>query len=189
MRTMNSKLRGLFLNTSKAKCSIYESGKMCYEALTHSEDYSLNYIEISETTTNISADYDFYIFNYHKFTMGWLNTKLLKKLKGFKATLVLEVEPNNPFIYCSKNDFDAYLVLDPSLQTIETNVYIFPRPLELKKYKSTYADKKIPEIGTFGFATHGKGFDKVIKAVNEEFEEAIIKINIPIGDYVPNDYF
>lgn len=188
MAPTNIKLKGLFLNSSKTNCSIYESGKMSYNCLVLSTIYSLDYQEVDESSRDIRGDYDFYIFNYHITTMGWLNTKLIREIRGFKVTIVLEVAPNNPFIYCAKEDFDAYIVLDPTLQTATANVYSFPRPLEVLNHKSAYSEKEIPEIGSFGFATQGKGFDKVIDAVNREFDKAIIRINIPRGDYVPIEW-
>ena len=91
---MSKKLRGLFLNTEKAICSIYESGKMCYECLIQSEYYSMDYIEISSKNREISLDYDFYIFNYHWIQMSWLDTKSIRQLPGFKVTIVLEMSQN-----------------------------------------------------------------------------------------------
>jgi len=183
---VETKLSGLFLNTPRANCSIHESGKMCYDCLVLSKLYNIDYKEIDENNRSISLDYDFYIFNYHEVTMAWLDTKFVKKLPGLKATIVLEVLPNNPFVRCPKGHFDAYIVLDPTLQVMDANVFSFPRPLEAANPKLEYIKKEIPEIGTFGFATKGKGFDKVIDAVNKEFDRAVIKINIPKCEHVPD---
>lgn len=185
----HARLKGLFINTAKANCSIHESGKMCFDCLSLSEKYELDYQEVDAEAREISLNYDFYIFNYHQDTMGWLDTKFVKQLPGFKATIVLEVLPNNPFVMCPKDDFDAYLVLDPTLTAINHNVFPFPRPLEHINHQHVYTKKSIPIIGSFGFATAGKGFDLVINAVNKEFEEAIVKINIPAGDYVSKETF
>lgn len=178
-----NKLKGLFLNTWKAQCSIYESGKMAYNALLLSERYSLDYIEINENSREIPTNYDFFIFNYHKITMGWLDTKCVKKLPGLKATIVLEVLPNDPFVMCPKDDFDAYIVLDPTVDVPDKRVYPFPRPLDRVPEIEPRIESEIPVIGTFGFATEGKGFDRVVEAVSKEFERAIVKINIPVGTY------
>jgi len=187
---MTTQLRGLFLNTEKAVCSIYESGKMAYECLILSKMYQLDYQELSKTNRNISNEYDFYIFNYHWVTMGWLDTKFIKQLPGFKATIVLEVSPNDPFACVSKDDFDAYLVLDPTCMHVQHNVYAFPRPLDIPHHSIVpHQAKKIPIIGTFGLSSGDKGFDEVIKAVNEEFDEALIRINIPKSDHYPPKSF
>lgn len=177
---MSKKLRGLFLNTEKAICSIYESGKMSYDCLIQSENYSLDYVELSAENREISIGYDFYIFNYHCTQMRWLDTKRLKELPGFKATIVLEVSQNNPFHCVSKDDFDAYLVLDPTCKYFLKNVYTFPRPLEVASNPiAAYKDCGVPVIGTFGLSFSDKGFDEVVKAVNEEFEAATVRINVP----------
>ena len=175
--------KGLFLNTKKASCSIYESGMMTYNALRLSGRYRLDYLEIDENYREISNQYSFYIFNYHHSTMGWLNTKSVRKLPGLKLTWVLEVDPNDPFVLCPKDSFDVYCVLDPSMKIDNKRVYVFPRPLEIIEDIAPYQETAIPTIGTFGFATPGKGFELVVDAVNREFEQAIIKINIPPGAY------
>ncbi len=177
---MGKRLHGLFLNTKKEICSIYESGKMCFDCLAQSTNYTLDYIEIYAENREISLDYDFYLFNYHFDKMGWLDTKLIKKIPGFKATIVLEMSQNSPFDCVSPDDFDAYLVLDPTCKHFMKNVYAFSRPLEVAATViEPYVITAIPTIGTFGLSFSDKGFDDVVKAVNEEFDAAIIKINVP----------
>jgi glycosyltransferase involved in cell wall biosynthesis len=187
MNNNSNQLKGLFLNTKKASCSIYESGLMIYKALILSELYHLDYIEIDQDSCEVSNQYNFYIFNYHHTAMGWLDTHKLKgKLLGLKVTLVLEVSPNDPFVLCPKTDFDVYCTLDPTININDKRVYAFPRPLETFENIISYQESEIPVIGTFGFATAGKGFELVVEAVNCEFEEAIIKINIPPAFYADN---
>jgi hypothetical protein len=182
---MNRKPRGLFLNTENAICSIFESGKMCYDCLVQSKNYSLDYVELSEQNRTIATNYDFYIFNYHFTRMSWLDTRFIKNLPGFKATIVLEMSQNSPFDCVSPDDFDAYIVLDPTCKHFKKNVYAFSRPLDIAlNATNVYQSSDIPVIGTFGLSFSDKGFDEVIKAVNEEFEDAIIKINVPKSDNV-----
>ena len=183
--TANKKPKGLFLNSVTANCSIHESGKMMFAALVLSDKYEIDYLEIDENQRNIPSNYDFYAFNYHHMTMSWLETKSLKKLPGVKITFVLEVLPNDPFVLCPDKDFDAYCPLDPTINIPDKRVYAFPRPLENFDVTlvSSYQETEIPTIGSFGFATIGKGFELVVDAVNKEFERAIIKINIPSATY------
>jgi hypothetical protein len=178
--------KGLFINNRKAKDSIYESGYMVYKCLLLFDKCVLDYIEVDNINREIPLGYDFYFFNYHPVTMGWLETKDLKKELGFTITIVLEVSPNDPFIMCPSKDFDAYCVLDPTVKVKNKKVYPFPRPLEEINFQMPIPNNSIPVIGSFGFATKGKGFQHVVEAVNKEFDKAIIKINIPYGDFVPN---
>ncbi len=185
---MPSQPRGLFINTAKANCSIYESGRMMYTCLLLSDKYKLDYVEIDENDRNISDKYDFYVFNYHYFTMQWLDTTILSQLPGVVITFVLEMLPNNPFIMCPSEDFDAYCVLDPTMNVADKRVYSFPRPLEVPHNLMPYHEGMIPVIGSFGLTTTDKGFELIIDAVNHEFDEAIIRINIPHGTYITTDF-
>lgn len=182
---MNAKkLSGLFINCVEAQDSIFESGKMVYQCLVNSAGYSLDYAEITRENVTIPTKYDFYFFNYHNITMSWLDpTSIKKSLPGVKITMVLEISPNDPFVYCSPEDFDAYCVLDPTLNIKQSNVYAFPRPLEIFGENPVYEEKEVPVIGSFGFATPGKGFEHVIDAVNREFDRAVVRINIPYATY------
>lgn len=179
-------MNGLFLNNKKAKDSIFESGQMVYQCLSLSNRFTLDYIEVDIDNRSIPGGYDFYFFNYHPVTMNWLDTSALRKQLGFCITMVLEVAPNDPFVYCSSTDFDAYCVLDPTVKSKSKKVFAFPRPLEKIDFALPVVENEIPVIGSFGFATKGKGFQHVVEAVNKEFERAVIKINIPYGDFVPD---
>lgn len=178
-------LKGLFINNKKAKDSIHESGYMVYECLKLSQKYELDYIEIDEQNRNIHTGYDFYFFNYHPVTMKWLNTKKLKKHLSTVITMILEVLPGDAFVMCPEKDFNIYCALDPTIPS-KKNLYAFPRPLEKVNTILPEVNNEIPVIGTFGFATRGKGFEHVVEAVNKEFDKAIIRINIPFGDFVPD---
>lgn len=176
-------MKGLFLNSPKAQCSIHESGKMIYAALSLSEKHEIKYLEIDDRHHSFHDRYDFLAFNYHPTTMGWLNTAKLNRLPGTKLTFVLEVLPNNPFVMCPDKDFDVYCAIDPTMQGTDDRVLAFPRPLE-RHPCILHEEPEILTIGTFGFATPGKGFDLVVDAVNKEFDRAIVRINIPHGSYI-----
>ena len=182
-------IRGLFLNCIKAQDSIYESGRMVFQCLQDSERYSLDYFEITGDTLEIPGGYDLYLFNYHIVTMSWLDTSTLRKLfSGITMTIVLEVSPNDPFVFCSPEDFDAYIVLDPTLDITQQTAFTFPRPLESFDALTAYEEKEVPWIGSFGFATAGKGFDHLIDAVNKEFDSAVVRINIPFASYTDESH-
>jgi hypothetical protein len=174
-------MRGLFLNVHKAECSIYESGLMIYNNLKNSEYYKLDYTEQLHDGMCLHP-YDFYIFNYHFRDMGWLDTKV--KLPGLKIAMVLEMEPDNPFVMMP-DDFDIYCVLDPTFnpKCKDERIYAMPRALESSEVPP-YVENKIPQIGTFGFLTRGKGYDKVVEAVGKEFKQASVRINIPFGTHI-----
>lgn len=175
--------RGLFLNTQAANCSIHESGNMAYKSLVLSQKCQIDYLEIGVDAREIPIGYDFYIFNYHYAVMRWLDTKCLRALPGLKLTLLLETFTNDPFVLCPPDHFDAYLAIDPTMNVADKRVYAMPRPLEVTEGVSSYRNSDIPIIGSFGFATPGKGFELVVDAVTKEFDQAIVKINLASGTY------
>ena len=182
---MNEKLKGLFINCPIAQDSIFESGKMAYDCLAGSTLFSLDYVEISRENRAVSSGYDFYLFNYHFATMDWLDVKSVKELlPGLRMTIVLEISPNDPFVHCPSDAFDAYVVLDPTLKGDERKTFAFPRPLEVFGGDEIYQPEETPVIGSFGLATPGKGFETIIEAVNREFDRAIVKMNLPYATYV-----
>ncbi|MFN8391586.1 MAG: hypothetical protein U0136_14955 [Bdellovibrionota bacterium] len=185
----SSKPRGVFLNQPRAQCSIFESGMMVYHALLNSGAYDLAYFELDPSTAHAIPNADFYVFNYHHATMAWIDTKSLRHLPGIKITVVLEMSPGNPFVYVSPDDFDAYIVLDPTMSIPNSKVYAFPRPLDPPIAVPAYREREVPLIGTFGFSTPGKGFELVVDAVNREFDRAIVRINIPAGTFADDHAF
>ncbi|MEJ7610364.1 MAG: hypothetical protein WKF88_04205 [Ferruginibacter sp.] len=178
-------LKGLFINNRKAKDSIHESGYMVYQCLKLSDHYSLDYIEVDINNRDIRLGYDFYFFNYHDVTLSWLNTGPLKKDLGCAITMILEILPGDAFVRMPGKGFHIYCALDPTIRS-KGKLYAFPRPLEKMDFEIPSAKNEIPVIGTFGFATKGKGFEHVVEAVNKEFDRAIVRINIPYGDFVPD---
>jgi hypothetical protein len=181
---LSRKPRGLFLNPEKAQCSIHESGAMAWECVRGNPAYHMDYLELSANSPQIPWGYDFYLFNYHHVTMGWLDLALVQYLPGLTATLVLETLPGNPYPLCPAGMFDAYCALDPTMEIDDKKVYAFPRPLEAGVAANQETPKiAIPVIGTFGFPTPGKGFELVVDAVNREFDRAIVRINIPAPSY------
>lgn len=159
-----------------------------YESLVLSERYEIDYLEVDENNRNIEDNYDFYAFNYHYLTMGWLDTGCVRRLPGLKVTFVLEIAPNDPFVLCPSEDFDAYCALDPTMKVSDKRVYAFPRPLEVPTKMTLYKEPPEPVIGTFGFATPGKGFELVVDAINKEFDRAVVRINIPMGTYAEDAF-
>lgn len=158
---------------------------MAYQCMKLSKKFELDYIEVDAANRKIKTEYDFYFFNYHDVTMSWLDTSQLKKKLGCVITMILEVLPGDAFVRCPENDFSYYCALDPTIIS-KGNLYSFPRPLEKFTQNLVGVKNEIPIIGSFGFATKGKGFEHVVEAVNKEFDKAVVRINIPFGDFVPD---
>ena len=174
-------MKGLFINSKKHRCSIYESGKMIFDCLLKSKRCLFDYVEVDELQPNIKTGYDIYLFNYHHGTMAWFDVQRLKNALGFVMSTVLEVLPGDPFPRTRQEDFDIFLVIDPTIESNGTDIFSFPRPLEVSS--TPPPPPQIPTIGSFGFPSLEKGFFEVVRATVKEFEKAVVKINLPIGDF------
>lgn len=189
--------RFLFINTRPASCSIYKSGQQLYQALLGGVNWQLDYAEISDLDLpslhagrvvrngELQPDYDLYLFNYHDITMRGLEgvrSEEFHKLPGQVYTMVLEMEPNNPLSRVFSDDFDGYLVMDPTMNFDHDRFHAFPRPIATAAVPA-YVDTDVPVFGSFGFATQDKYFERVVEAVAREYAEARVRINIPRATY------
>lgn len=194
--------RGVFINTAKENCSIHESGRMVYNCINESDQYTLDYFSIGTFDASVLAsegrielidrshvsalkpyaDYDFWVFNWHFITMApHLSLESIASLPGLKFSIILELEPGNPLKLIPSDVFDGYIALDPTINSVG-KIFSFPRPLEGDP-RPARSPREIPVIGSFGFGTPGKGFELLVEAVNREFDKAIVRINIPKGAY------
>ena len=179
--SINNIKSGIFYNSKKALCSIYESGLMVYNSLKQSTLYTLDYTEDQDFLFN----YDFAIVNEHCTVNNWVTYNMIAQFDKHVFCVVTEVSFEYPFISKSPSYYTAYIVLDISIED-NTNIYSFGRPLE-DYITPEYKEKNIPIIGSFGFATEGKKWEKIVEEVQNEFDEALIRINIPYATHVPDN--
>jgi hypothetical protein len=178
------KMRGVFYNSKQSLCSIWESGKMCYNALKLSKNYTLEYSE--EECLDMSCD--FAIFNQHFTVNNWMNEDIIRKFSKPTFCIVTEVSFSQNPISRSPDYFSHYIVLDPTINETK-NIHAFCRPLEdfdLSNTDKTLIDYDIPQIFSFGFATYGKEWHKIVELVQNDYDKAFIHFNIPQGTHVPD---
>lgn len=162
----------LFINHRVEACGVYQYGKRLGDILIKSEDIKFIYLEISSLEEyNVACQfytYDAIIYNFHTLTLPWVHRNTLQKIK-----------PNICINHESYHDcFDFCINIGP----IDENG--IPRPLLARPLLPTLSiqnvtvENPIPIIGSFGFGFNNKGFDRIIKYVNEQYDEAIIRLNI-----------
>lgn len=180
---------GIFLNSKKSNCSIYESGIMCYNIMKKS-DYKLDYSEEQNISITHLSKYDFIIVNHHYIVNSWITDDILLRYNGISFCIVTEVMYMNR---CPINKkvtplcFDFYIILDPSIKDKKI-FYGFPRPIELISNMCQYIDKGYPIIGSFGFATQGKEWREIVNIVQNEYDNALIRFNIPYATHCGESY-
>jgi FkbM family methyltransferase len=182
-----SKKRGLFLNSTKGICSIHEVGLQCYDILSQSNDYQLEY---SEEKGHVGGGqyYDFVVFNYHFVTNNWVTKDYLAKIAKTSFAIVTEIGLKEDIVldtHSAPRIFDYYIALDPSIQERQ-GVLAFPRPLDLMPRVSNCLKGGEVIVGSFGLATFGKHWELIVEEVNKEFDIAKIRFNIPFATFVPD---
>jgi SAM-dependent methyltransferase len=160
-----NKMKILFINHDIHECGIYQYGKRLASILLNNKDIIYEYKEINSSNEyNVLCfnEYNAIIYNYHVATLPWLNNNNIQK-----------IIPN----ICIYHESDCTVTFDFKMDINATSVMnSIYRPLfnQIKNGKVS----EIPIIGSFGFGFNNKGFDKIIKYVNEQYDEAIIKLNI-----------
>ncbi len=188
-------MKGLYVNHRKQQCGVYEFGKEIGDLLLSSKKFKFHYCEC-DSLAGLKTVYsricpDIIIYNYHPSTMAWVNIKgrwnapLTCQLPAIHVGTIHEVyqqaadEANDKI-------FDFHIAPDPTLFLKNPLVYktgrLLPNEVKLVETKNT-----LTTIGSFGFATQGKGFQKIITLVQDEYDEAIIKLNIAFARFGDND--
>lgn len=187
--------RVLYVNHKPQQCGVYEYGKEIGNLLIESKKFKAYYCEC-DSLDDLSTHYkkikpEVIIYNYHPTTMPWvINTKkfavpILYRFQAVQVGTIHEVyqqvadEANNMV-------FDFHVAPDPTLILKNPLVYKTGRLLPAKAREVTNIND-IPVIGSFGFATGGKGFEKIISMVQNEFDHAVIKLNIPFAKFGDTD--
>lgn len=174
--------RGIFYNSKKSACSIWESGKMCYDALKNSEKYILNYSE----DQSLDYSYDFAIFNQHYIVNKWMTKEIVNKFNKPVFCIVTEVSFGSNPIEFSQDFFNHYIVLDPTINETDI-IHAFGRPIEdfdLSNINENDINYDIPNIFSFGFPTPGKEWHKIIELVQNDYDNANIHFHIPMADQI-----
>jgi len=185
----------VYVNHRAQQCGVYEFGREIGTLLETSAKYNIKYVECDSY-----KEFDQYykalkpqvvIFNYHAATMPWvwdsrkLSPPKISRLKAVLIGVIHEVFQQEADK--ANNDlFDFHIAPDPTLLLKNTIVYKTGRLLPRKPVEHE-VQNPLPVIGSFGFATPNKGFENIIKAVEREFDEAIIKLNIPFARFGDRD--
>ncbi|MBF0543679.1 MAG: hypothetical protein HQM08_04565 [Candidatus Riflebacteria bacterium] len=204
---MNKKI--LFISHRKSRCGVYEFGKSITDVLQESKRYEFIRVECSSLTDLRSAIREHFpaaiVYNYIRSVMPWLGQRILPMFYRnniasipipqigiiHEVTQVVADSATNyrntflPFgrTILNKSLFDFYIAPDPTL--LLKNPYVYKTGRLIPEYKNNFPHPSgTPVIGSFGFAAPNKGFENIVKLVQNEFDEAIIRLNIPSSDFV-----
>lgn len=182
----------LYINHKENQCGVYQYGRSIGNALAGSEKYNFIYCELrnlKELQDQIKMHHPAcVIFNYHPATVPWIDKKTKYHVKAPFVGTIHEVTQQ----LADKADdhlFDYHIAPDPTL--LLRNPIVYKTGRLINKYAG--GEKKLTEIntddiiGSFGFGTAGKGFEKIIEQTQNEYDEATIRLNIPFAEFGDKD--
>jgi Methyltransferase domain len=201
----------LFVSHSKQKCGVYQFGKNVFDVIKHTSKYNIQWAECDTLTAFYDSmerySPDAIIYNFHPATMPWLTTKLaprvyksnISHLNVMQIGIIHEITQaisdgatnyRNPILFHKPNKhvnklFDFYISADPTL--LLQNPYVYKTGRLIPEYHNKFSLPEIPTIGSYGFGTPNKGFENIVEKVQDEFDSAIIRLNIPFADFGDNE--
>ena len=183
--TVTNKASVLFVNYAVENCGVHQYGKNLFNAISKSLKYQFHYIAVSglsEIDGHVSKfKCDAIIYNYHPQTLPFINPHMTRRFRQVNIAIMHEMTQLEADTMPNKF-FQYYVMGDPTLE--ENNPFVFKTGRLILPYKN---EKRVPDIvtiGTFGFSVGSKGYQRLIDVVQEEFDEAIIRIHVPSNGIV-----
>lgn len=173
----------LFLNSVNKICGVYQYGKRVYDIIRLDSVITYVYHEISNhhdyvKVLKMHPECATIIYNYHSVTMHWLNPDTISK--NHKNIGIVHESSKEAFdiVYDIDPEGKTYPLPRPLFENIEEIVKSYAVSEEFKKFLDIH-DEDTPIFGSFGFGFDFKGYPKMAKLINDQYEKAIIKIVMP----------
>ena len=177
-------LTGLLVSHRGAHCGVYQFGRRLCAMLASAPDIVWQYAECATFDDFAAAERelrpDVVLLNFHPDTLTWAIDASFECCDGVVFAVFHEahqaaadrIKPN-PFRYL--------ICPDPTL--LPRNPIVLPVPRFIPEPIMVPGPAPATfTVGSFGFATPGKGFERICELANKEFETARIRINIPFHD-------
>ena len=182
----------LYINHKENQCGVYQYGKSIGNALSGSGKYNFIYCELGdlkELKDQIKKHEPVcVIFNYHPATVPWIDKNTKYHVKAPFVGTIHEVTQQLAD-KADDNLFDYHIAPDPTL--LLRNPIVFKTGRLINKYlggeNETAKSNTDTIVGSFGFGTAGKGFEKIIEQTQKEYDEATIRLNIPFAEFGDKD--
>jgi hypothetical protein len=201
----------LFVSHKKAQCGVYEFGKSITDVLEQSRNYQFIRVEcssIDDLQHAISVNKPkAIIYNYYPSVLPWIVTEIAPKF--WKSNIASIDIPQIGVIHeitqqvadtatnykkkifpsrvskLSNQLFDYYISPDPTL--LLRNPIVYKTGRLIPSYKNSFPTPTKPVVGSFGFATPQKGFERIVDLVQREYDEALIRLNIPSAEFADDE--
>lgn len=175
----------LYVNSKEPNCGVYQFGRAISGALSKSAKFQFACAEV-DSLDGLAKAVDAsrpeaIIYNYHPATTAWLKKRPTIRFNGPSIGTIHEITQT---VADSATDelFDFHVAPDPTL--LLKNPIVFKTGRLLPSYRNGFPKPERPVVGTWGFGYAGKGFEHVVRAVQQEFDEATIRLHVPISPFM-----
>jgi len=178
----------VFFSHRERQCGVHQFGKQIFAAISRSSQFNFIYCEVAHPSDVRDAvlQYDpaAVLINFHPATIGWIAGWPLWSLQVPTIGIMHEMTA----ALAERTDdtlFDYYIYHDPSAKLRNPRFFTAGRLIG-EAVESAPAPSRVT-IGSFGFATAGKGFEAVAARAHAEFDDCLIRFNIPSSDFSDKD--
>lgn len=169
----------LFINHPQKECGVHNYGVNVSNILKMGTSYSFIYLECSQAPEVLAVVQQYspshIVYNYHPSTLGWIRAMVPNIASRGIKQLAINHEPTLEL----PPGLTASISQDPSFVEHD-NCYKTVRPI------IQFAGTPYPQrttISTFGFTFGNNDFVRAARTVNEQFDEALLRVNIPYAHF------
>src|SRR5260221_795795 len=177
-----------FANYAVPNCGVHQYAANLFEALRASTKLQFVYFPISSLAELDelvrSATCKALFVNYHPQTMPFLNIRAKRRYSIPVAAIMHEMTQAEADAMAD-GLFQYYVMGDPTLA--ENNPRVFKTGRLIPEFQSAQPMPKELTFGSFGFSVGSKGFTRLIDVVQQEFDDATIRVNIPPNGIIDVD--
>lgn len=181
--------RILFVNHANRRCGVYLHGAYVFSIVKKVTTFSFDYAEVDSVELLDqkidSCKPDIILYNYHESTLPFIDSNFFKRYRRCLHIGLMHKLNQQEADALQDGFFDYYIMGDPTL--IERNPRVFKIGQIIPSYENKKPLPKIPTIGSFGFGTFSKGYENLITLVKNEFDQAVIRLNIIPSSYCDQD--
>ena len=192
---MNKKIKILYINPSNKECGIYQFGMRVYKAL---ESYLPNYCDwelfYDENYNDVGLHHrhiekyqpDIILYSHHStalpFADEYMNNpdpNIIHIGVTHEQEQVMLDNPNKNRTWYGGSLFQNWIGHDPTLVLNADNVHNATRPILRSEWKPVQKEDNRIVFGNSGFGFRRKMHREIVQAIQNEFDEAVIRFNMP----------
>ncbi len=178
----------LFANYAVPNCGVHQYGHNLFKALKESGRFEFVYAGIAsladlDKAVAESACAALFV-NHHPQTLPFIRIDAPQRYP-VPCIAVMHEMTQDEADTMGEGFYRYYVMGDPTLRA--GNRRVFSTGRIIPAYENRHPLPPVVTVGSFGFSVGSKGFRRLVDVVQQEFDEAVIRINIPANGIIDKD--